>query len=731
MNVLYSCFVEYFTASKKGIGTMQQLTLPPQQKKIAPKAVWANFQQFMYLIQYPCQAYPRVSTPGQKNNVSAEMLQDKRFALLCGWADQPGAIILEKDDLGVSGQLRMDEREAFVKMLRNIAAGIIKAVIVANISRFFRRKWNDEAEKFMMICETYGVKVIVPNPTRTAIKKIYDFSRSGDIQDFRRECEEAWNYLENHIYGTMLAAQDVLGQIGRWGGWNLPPGYIVDRREKIDGEFNPDYRLYIPYPPHAEIVDHLHDGFWQLNFNTMVLLREIGRLEYLFPAFEPWVDKEFHNKLPMTKVFDEEGKIKGYTITSDHGLRSILSNRMSIGYAVWKGEVVSNDNHEAIVDYNKFALSYNHISPIRLDGTPNEWVMGRRQTYAKKHDAVYFAILDGKLQASDPCYRINLCTKPIKQRDRPVKIERYYGFYRRRRSEGFASKYMIVCRDVDRIFLDHFIMRLQQADEFENFLDAEKAELAIQAQMLLDLDIQIAGAKKAMAQKKAYLDSGKIKNLNLLEGLDAAYTQLEQDVAQMERQREKIAGSKTTAQQRRSYKQMMREAGDCWEEVVTPEEIPLMIDAFVDKVKLDPVAPHFYTMAIHWSDPDWGIDELTCYRDGCPSTRWTQEERDILRKRYETAPMEELFQLLPRRNYISLQKQAEISGLRRQHQLCPRHLPKAFCFQDWEIMQQCGVTEEELLISKGGRLVTLASPMDASFSNSNWSQARSGRRVAN
>ena len=31
--------------------------------------------------EYPCQIYPRVSTPEQKKNVSAEMQKDKSFAI--------------------------------------------------------------------------------------------------------------------------------------------------------------------------------------------------------------------------------------------------------------------------------------------------------------------------------------------------------------------------------------------------------------------------------------------------------------------------------------------------------------------------------------------------------------------------------------------------------------------------------------------------------------------------
>ncbi len=130
---------------------------------------------------YPCQVYPRVSTPEQRENVSAEMQQDRRFAVLCGWSDDDEMIIVETDDLGLSGQLRMEERPAFVKMLRNISSGKVRVVIVANISRFFRRKWNDEAEKFMQICDTYGVKVIIPNPWRSGIEFFYVFSIRAHI----------------------------------------------------------------------------------------------------------------------------------------------------------------------------------------------------------------------------------------------------------------------------------------------------------------------------------------------------------------------------------------------------------------------------------------------------------------------------------------------------------------------------------------------------------------------
>src|SRR5437762_3427776 len=99
----------------------------------------------------PCQIYPRVSTPEQKKNVSAEMQQDKSFAIKCGW--QEDMIIVDTRDLGVSGQLRMEDREAFRDMLRRMQGrdgfARIGAVIARDVARLFRNKWGDEPGKFM------------------------------------------------------------------------------------------------------------------------------------------------------------------------------------------------------------------------------------------------------------------------------------------------------------------------------------------------------------------------------------------------------------------------------------------------------------------------------------------------------------------------------------------------------------------------------------------------------
>jgi predicted site-specific integrase-resolvase len=133
--MLADCFTHGCTDLKKGTNEM----LNPDnlnkfnKRNIQPLKLTWNVE---IPLSAPCQIYPRVSTPEQKNNVSAEMQKDKSFALSCGWTED--LIILDDRDLGVSGQLRMEERLAFNDMLRRIANGSIKAVVVVNVDRLFR-----------------------------------------------------------------------------------------------------------------------------------------------------------------------------------------------------------------------------------------------------------------------------------------------------------------------------------------------------------------------------------------------------------------------------------------------------------------------------------------------------------------------------------------------------------------------------------------------------------------
>ena len=671
-------------------------------------------------ITHHAQIYPRVSSPEQKKNVSAEMQQDNGFALMCGWTED--LIIMDTEDLGLSGQLRMEDRPAFVKMLRNIATGQVKVVIAAQVDRLFRDRWGQEYSKFMEICFTYGVKVVTPNPYRTAIEFVYDFSIPWHVDKFRRKCEEAWNYIENHI-GRMLAAREELALAGYWACGNLPIGYIVDRRAKIDGVKNPLYRKYIVYRPHAAVVTWLFLRYRELAGQVNELFREIARLEFLFPAFDESIDEELITRCRLKRVLDERGHVKGYTIASTVGLRSILSNPAYAGYWVYKGAVVRSDNHEPIIDTGTFFYAFSRLSATNLDGTPNEFFIERQGQYVKKHNPETPALLKNHIKSGVEGYTIYCHPFPLQGNTTAGHTAVAYSFYPK--TSGLrGSAYMILAREVDSLFLTRFIYRLQNSSNFDDYLTHESEAEAAQRQLQQDIERDIKAIKSLMVKLKRRLTLLTVddedeseeetsteqakkdeEEKELVREVKRAYKGHKAELARLEQRQKDATKSFDQAQTRRTYKQLMHDAGEAWEEVVLPEEIPLMIDTFVKDVVLTVLSPRFYMISIHWYDPEWGIDERVCFKGGNPSLRWKLEEDEKLRIHYPTATGEELMSLFPTRSFDAIKNRASALKIRRLN-VVREMLPQTFCLQDLEIMERYGLTEDQLRGGEGAKLIT-------------------------
>jgi hypothetical protein len=87
---------------------------------------------------------------------------------------------------------------------------------------------------------------------------------------------------------------------------------------------------------------------------------------------------------------------------------------------------------------------------------------------------------------------------------------------------------------------------------------------------------------------------GQIKHLRLLKKMDRPYTACEHDIIRLHAEFKNAEGLRTKAQQRGTYEQLIRDVGEYWEEVVQPEEVPIMVETFVEKVVLMLLSPRFY-----------------------------------------------------------------------------------------------------------------------------------------
>jgi len=667
--------------------------------------------------------YPRVSTPEQKKNMSAEMQQDKKFALLCGWKEH--LIIMDTRDLGISGRLRMEDRPAFSDMITRIAERILKTIIAANVSRLFRDRWGKEYSRFMEICYTYGVKVVIANKTRTGIEHIYDFSKSSDVELFRRKCEEAWSYIENQI-GMMHTFKDEVGYSGRWAGWSLPTGFMVDLREYIDGEENPNFKKYVPYASWAERVARLQERYREIGGNVNELYRELERTGFLFPPVDDSFPKELRGKIHLKLVYEnpdvpeDQRVITGYKIASVSGLSNILSNPANIGHFVYKG-VIRYNNHPAIVNYMDFIYAFNRLSATNLDGTPNTEYLERAGRYVKRHASEKPAYLRNHIRPADEQ------TYTYFTEDVSTKTEGripFYEFYLR--GSGVRhTVYRIAAPDVDRLFLARFVERLQSPiaeNEFTDFLSQEQAEYKAHRKRLKELEVHINATQSLMAKLKRRLtflkeedenyneidageDEEEKEEEDLVKEINRAYKGHKLELQRLQVQYEQLVTTGTETEKRRTFKRLMRDAGEAWEEVVTHEDIIELIELFVKKVSLEWISPQFFTLTFYWKDDEWETDKAVCFKGGCPSPHWSEEEEAILREHYTTTSSRELMRLLPLRTLESMKVHASYLGIRRIGKKKEGNV-RIFCLKDLEVMQTYNLAPEDYHWKEGSKLVT-------------------------
>jgi hypothetical protein len=676
------------------------------------------------------QPYPRVSTPEQIKNMSAEMQQDRRFALRCGWPDD--LIIMDTRDLGVSGRLRMEDRQAFADMIARIGdpdpRKRVRTIIAANESRLFRDRWGKEYSRFMEICYTYGVKVVIANKTRTGIEHIYDFSKSSDVELFRRKCEEAWSYIEHQI-GMMNSLRDEVGYAGRWAGWTVPTGFSVDLREMVNGEDNPNYKKYVPFAPWAANVAWLQVRYRELCGNVNELYRELERIGFLFPPLDERFPKELRNKIAISEVYENPGVpkdqrvIKGYRIASLHGLKCILSNPANIGHFVYKG-VIRYNNHSAIVDYMDFIYAFNRLSPTNLDGTANADYQERTNRYVKRQRSEKPAFLRNHIRPADETtYSYYIDEVEIKE----YGLVPFYTFFLRA-SGPRRNVYKISALDVDRLFLARFVERLQTPvaeNEFQDFLAHEQAEQKAYLRRVAEMQVHIEATKSLMAKLKRRLtiltgedEDGKQKakpkdqndesddaEADLVREINKAYREHKLELARFETEYERLVTTGSQAEKRRTFKKLMRDAGEAWEEVVMQEDILELVDSFVTKVSLEWVSPQFFTLTISWKDNEWETDRGVCFKGGFPAPMWSEAEKVIMREHYATASDKELMHLLPLRNISGMRRQAGRMGIRR---IWKNKEVKIwdFCLRDVEQMELYHLDTKSLHWSEGAKLVT-------------------------
>ena len=298
--------------------------------------------------------FPKQSTRNQERNRSVSLDSQTAdllaFAHTLGWTDD--CITLFTEDAGMPERARINQRERLLTLIQKIEADKMKTVITTDEDRFFRNTTLIEVERFILVCQKQNVFVITPGMT-------YDFTNPQHVQQFRWERDMAYRFQE-YISTRLHTARARSSSRGQYDGRSLSIGFIVDRRECIDGEKNPNFKKWMPYEPHAAVVRHIFSRFFSLGGKTKELYTELAALPVLFPSFDNDVDPR---NAAATRLRQVAG---GYHI-SYNSLVHLLTNVVYIGWWPHKGTYIKG-NHPALIAEDVFWFAYNSLSPASPEG---------------------------------------------------------------------------------------------------------------------------------------------------------------------------------------------------------------------------------------------------------------------------------------------------------------------------------------------------------------------------
>lgn len=626
--------------------------------------------------------YARQSTFAQVKNYrqSTEMQTEDLVTMAkhLGWSETH--IIVFTQDLAKSGKLRIDQREGLRTLIEHIEAGDIKTVLVFLEDRLFRDETGIQYNVFIDVCKRHEVMVVTPHMT-------YDFNNPFHVKQFRWRCEEAADYLRDYVKYRLHGAKNRISESGRYAGRAIPVGYIIDREETIlvEGKLvpNPTHRKFLPYLPHVKIVRSLFKRYWELNGTLRSLCRELQKLPFVFPDFEPDIDvSKYLSQYHLKKVSG------GYHI-SRPGLKGLLTNVAYIGYWMHLGAVISKDNHEAIVEEDLFWYAFNRLSPYTITGEKNELRSGYTR-YSRKEP---IPALLKQVISSREGGRVYVSTSGLTEK--PIYIIE-------EKDQRLVLKYHAAtpCAEIDALFSERLLERMKTTKRYEHYQDyaqelheeQEKINKSIKDQ-LAEIDKQMEGILTTLS-----LPAEKVKT-PLREKLSQKYSVLEDMKEDLQTRQVTLQTDQKTTKLM-TYYTLTDRLAEHWDAIPFEDKQDLA-NALVTGVYIDEMTAHWLRLEIEWLDPAWGTERTYLQRKMGGHKTWTDEENEIITEHYPKTAREEILAMMPRRSWSAIVQQAKkIPVSRPRHMISTCGIPDHVSMDDLAFMKAAGITSGKRYCSK-------------------------------
>lgn len=564
----------------------------------------------------PVAVYYRQSSFAQVGNVSTEIqtVDMKAEMIRRGWAEDD--VYLIDADAGVSGTLKIDERAGMRQLYDLITDGKIGSVACQDEDRLFRDVTMIQVNIFIEACRLANVQVITPSFT-------YDFSHSQfgtfHARQFRFKCEMAAEYINTVIRGKLWSARLRMAKEGRWAGWNMPIGFMVDGRSELArGVPNPAYHVYVPFEPYAEVINTYFRIFVETGGSVSGTLKRIYRERHAYPDPEQTPPPPGFKVSYMLK-WRGDGFYPGRT-----GLLSIFTNPAYIGHWCFNGGVMRWNNHEPIVSPDLFWRAFNYLSEYKPDGTKNHNFRPVQQNQRPRLDEarpVDRPLCAGLMFQEYEGKRYQISTLYLKHKGRYTYELNVYNFVKPR---------MIWRRDatwIDDAITDRFLAKVKQtfkADAWRNATEEYRQNADKERKHKRALIRDHESAQANIMRNLENLDSVK-----MIKAQEARYDELDQEI---ERLKAELAALDEEYQQYASLDAMkttFESAPTAWQHL-TRDDRHSLLQIFIDHIDIsDHKGNDRLTLVIYWREGS--ADILTIGKKASSGHAWTPWELERIR----------------------------------------------------------------------------------------------------
>jgi DNA invertase Pin-like site-specific DNA recombinase len=263
-----------------------------------------------------------------------------------GWY-RNGEIVVEQRDLGISGTKGQEKRPGLAHLVRLIEENRVEAVYVVHVSRLYRDQTLIDAFSFGELCKRHDVKIITPYMRLNLRIPMH-------MEWYRREADWAAKELDT-MKSRLYGAREMKARQGRYAGGTIPRGYVLDTRKKtlVDGVEvdNPNFERYRIYEPHARVVRVVMSQM-AIPGATPTQVERYCRANGIW--FKPLPPELAQVKANLKAFSHHKPDPDGCWPVTVPNLVSMVTNPAYLGWWIWAGELISTNNHPAIVDEATF-----------------------------------------------------------------------------------------------------------------------------------------------------------------------------------------------------------------------------------------------------------------------------------------------------------------------------------------------------------------------------------------